>query len=151
MNGTASAVHGGAVQGHAGSVQGGMQRQRKGVCTGRRQGQCRGQRRGSAKGTVGAVTLFEVDALEPTTKPLTLRIEASHEYINRTSGLCGQFDGASNDDRIGSDGLQKTTLNELAQSWVEDQSECAVAPWPFHLRGCVEVSSRCLHLQWRSL
>ena len=58
---------------------------------------------------------------------LTIRIEVSSDYLNRTAGICGRFDGKSNDDRLGRDGLHKTTLTELAQSWNEEEGECKVS------------------------
>ena len=69
---------------------------------------------------------------------LTLRIEVSNEYINRTSGLCGKFDGISSNDRMGSDGLLKTTLTELAQSWNVEAGHCSVGEFP-HEKMCEEV------------
>ena len=70
---------------------------------------------------------------------LTIRIEASSEYINRTQGLCGRFDGHSNDDRLGRDGLHKTTLSELAQSWNEEEGDCKVSDDKEHASKCEEV------------
>ena len=66
-------------------------------------------------------------------------IEVHHSYMNRTQGLCGLFDGKSNNDRMGSDGLVKSTLIEMAQSWNEEAGDCRVE-FP-HRPYCVEVKN----------
>ena len=80
-----------------------------------------------------------------------MRIEASSDYINRTSGLCGKFDGHSNDDRLGRDGLHKTTLSELAQSWNEEEGDCKVSDDKEHASKCEEVSNIFWYLKKRKI
>ena len=53
-----------------------------------------------------------------------MKIEVEKQYMNRTAGICGSFDGNSNNDRMGPDGLYKTTLSELAESWNEEKGDC---------------------------
>ena len=59
--------------------------------------------------------------------------------MNKTAGLCGNFDGFSNNDKVGRDGLHKTTLAELAQSWNEEAGDCKPNDSPESEQKCDEV------------
>ena len=70
---------------------------------------------------------------------LTVRIEVSKQLMNQTSGLCGRFNGLSNDDKTGRDGIGLDSLTKLAKSWLEDNQECQVSETA-HAAACEEVS-----------
>ena len=70
---------------------------------------------------------------------MTVRIVAHSDYMNKTLGLCGKFDGLSTTDRIGRDGLHKTTLAEMAQSWNEESGDCLPNEIPDSTPRCTEV------------
>ena len=74
---------------------------------------------------------------------MTVKIEVSKDYLNRTSGLCGRFDGMSNNDKLGRDGLHKATLQELAESWNEED-DCTLSDDPEGHEKCEEVSGKSL-------
>ena len=69
---------------------------------------------------------------------LTLRLEAKSCLMNKTASLCGSFDGISTNERIGRNGLQKTTLAEMAASWNEDD-DCKPEDIPDPSVKCDEV------------
>ncbi|KAK0057417.1 mucin-6, partial [Biomphalaria pfeifferi] len=58
---------------------------------------------------------------------LTVRIMASSKLMNKVSGLCGNFNGKTSDDKIGSDNLEKDSMSKLAKSWIVNPDLCTIS------------------------